>query len=288
MKVVVVGSGGRLGAALVRELASEHQVTGLKRKDLDLTDPTRMRNILVSLDFDLLLTPAALTKVDYCEDHVDEAMAVNAIAPGVMAEIAKDKGARMIHFSADYVFDGRDPAPRKESDPINPLGVYGLSKAEGESAVLAVSGDFVVARVSWVFGPDRPSFLDSIIARAAESDQVSAIADKYSSPTFSNDLAEIVSLLIDRPWSGGLLNMCNSGSCSWQEYAQAGIDAALACGLPLRAQQVDAISLEEMGFQAARPKYTSMAVDRLTEICGKCPRPWQEAVTDYVKRFVAT
>ena len=82
--------------------------------------------------------------------------------------------------------------------------------------------------------------------------------------------------------------MCNSGSCSWQEYAQVGFDAALACGLPLRAQQVDAISLEEMGFQAARPKYTSMAVDRLTEICGKCPRPWQEAVTDYVKRFVAT
>ena len=288
MKIVVVGSGGRLGGALARELGSEHEVIGLRRKELDLTDPATIRNMLGRLDFDLLLTPAALTKVDYCEDHVDEAMAVNAIAPGVMAEIAKSKGARMIHFGTDYVFDGKDPEPRKESDSINPLGVYGLSKAEGESAVLAVSEDFIVARVAWVFGPDRPSFLDSIIARAIEFEQVSAIADKYSSPTFSNDLAEIVSLLIKRPWAGGLLNMCNSGSCSWQEYAQLGIDVAAVCGLPLRTQRVDAISLEEMGFQAARPKYTSMSVDRLTEICGRRPRPWQEAVTDYVKHFVST
>ncbi|MCP4847687.1 MAG: dTDP-4-dehydrorhamnose reductase [Verrucomicrobiaceae bacterium] len=288
MKIVVVGSGGRLGAALARELGSDHQVVGFRRKDLDLTSPETIRKMLGDLDFDLLLTPAALTQVDYCEDHVEEAMAVNAMAPGVMAEVAKEKGARMIHFGTDYVFDGKDPEPRKETDPINPLGVYGLSKAEGERAVLAVSEDFVVARVSWVFGPDRPSFLDSIIAKAMEVDEVSAIADKYSSPTFSNDLAKLVSLLIDRPCSGGLLNMCNSGSCSWQEYAQVGIDAALACGVPLRAKQVDAISLEQMGFQAPRPKYTAMSVDRLTQICGQCPRPWQEAVNDYVRRFVAT
>ena len=288
MKVVVVGSGGRLGGALVRILGAGHEVVGVNRQDLDLSSREEIQNVVGALDFDLLLTPGALTKVDYCEDHVDEAMAVNAVAPGLMAEIAKDKGARMIHFGTDYVFDGKDPEPRKETDPINPLGVYGRSKAEGENAVLAVSGEFIVARVSWVFGPDRVSFLDSIIERAMELEEVSAIADKYSSPTFSNDLAEIVGLLMDRPWSGGLINMCNSGSCSWQEYAQVGIDAAAACGMPLRARRVDAISLEEMGFQASRPKYTSMSVERLTGICGQPPRPWQEAVTDYVKRFVAT
>jgi dTDP-4-dehydrorhamnose reductase len=288
LKVVVVGSGGRLGGALVRILGAKHEVVGLNRQDLDLTNVKQIQNMVGALDFDLLLTPGALTKVDYCEENVDEAMAVNAVAPGVMAEIAFSKGARMIHFGTDYVFDGSDPEPRKESDPINPLSVYGRSKAEGESAVLAVSGDFVVARVSWVFGPDRPSFLDSILDRAMEFDQVSAIADKYSSPTFSDDLAEIVELLINRPWSGGLLNMCNSGSCSWQEYAQVGIDAAAECGMPLRARKVDAISLEDMGFQAARPKYTSMSVERLAGICGQAPRPWQEAVRDYVKRFVST
>ena len=154
--------------------------------------------------------------------------------------------------------------------------------------MLAVSEEFVVARVSWVFGPDRPSFLDSIIERAMEFDQVSAIADKYSSPTFSNDLAQIVEVLMQSSWAVGLLNMCNSGSCSWQEYAQVGFNSSADCGLPLRASKVDPISLEDMGFQAARPKYTSMSVDRLTAICGKPPRPWQEAVSDYVKRFVAT
>ena len=288
MKVLVVGSGGRLGGALVRILSISHEVVGLNRQDLDLSNSEQIQKTLNAMDFDLLLTPGALTKVDYCEDHVDEAMAVNAIAPGVMAEIALSKGAKMIHFGTDYVFDGKDPEPRKESDIINPLSVYGSSKAEGERAVLAVSKEFIVARVSWVFGPDRPSFLDSIIERAMEFDHVSAIADKYSSPTFSNDLAQIVELLMQNSCSGGLLNMCNSGSCSWQEYAQVGIDAAADCGLPLRARNVDPISLQDMGFQAARPKYTSMSVDRLTAICGKPPRPWQEAVSDYVKRFVAT
>lgn len=272
----------------MRVLGTEHEVSGLSRRDLDLTDIAAVRNVLGAADFDILLTPAALTKVDYCEQNVKEAMAVNAIAPGVMAEVARDKGAQMIHFGTDYVFDGIDPNPRSEGDPINPLGVYGKSKAEGESAVLAVSEEFVVARVSWVFGPDRPSFLDSIIGRAMESEDVSAIGDKYSSPTFSEDLAEIVRVLFGRAWSGGLLNMCNSGSCSWQEYAQVGIDAAVACGMPLRARRVKAISLEEMGFEAPRPKYTSMSVERLTELCGYRPRPWQDAVIDYVKRFVAT
>ena len=272
----------------MRVLGAEHEVSGLNRKELDLLDPGAITTVLGALDFDVLLTPAALTKVDYCEENVKEAMAVNATAPGVMAEIAKSKGARMIHFGTDYVFDGEDPEPRKESDPINPLGVYGKSKAEGESAVLAVSDEFMVARVSWVFGPDRPSFLDSIIARAMEFEEVSAIADKYSSPTFSNDLAEITSVLLARSWPGGVVNMCNSGSCSWQEYAQVGIDAALACGMPLRAREVKPISLEEMGFAAPRPKYTSMSVECLRQLCGFRPRPWQDAVTDYVKRFVAT
>jgi len=285
MKILVVGSGGRLGGALVRLLSTQHEVSGLRRADLDLADAGAVELTLRAAEFDVLLTPAALTNVDYCEAHPDEAMAVNARAPGLMAQVAAEKGARMIHFSTDYVFDGRDPAPRGEADAVNPLGAYGRSKAAGEAAVLAVSGAFLVARVSWIFGPDRPSFLDSIIRRAMAEDEVSAIADKFSTPSYSHDLAAMVEVLLAGEPAGGLLHLCNAGECSWQRYGQVGLDAAAAAGIPLRARQVGAMSLADMDFAAPRPQHTAMSVARYREFAGALPRPWEEAVDAYVREF---
>ncbi len=288
MKILVVGSGGRLGGALVRLLAGRHEVAGMARPDLDLADGEAVVRALRAADFDVLMSPAALTSVDYCERHLEEAMAVNAVAPRLMAEVAAAKGARMIHFSTDYVFDGRDPAPRVEGDPVDPLGAYGRSKAAGEEAVLEVSGEYLVARVSWVFGPDRPSFLDSIIGRALENDSVSAVADKFSTPSYSHDLVGMVEALLGRPEVAGLINLCNAGSCSWQRYGQVGLDAAASAGLPLRARTVEPMALADMGFETPRPQHTAMSVERFTDIAGWTPRPWETAVEEYVSRFVAS
>jgi dTDP-4-dehydrorhamnose reductase len=285
MKILVVGSGGRLGGALVRLLGVGRDVVGLDHAALDLADRGAIEAALSAAEFDVLLTPAALTSVDYCEANPDEALLVNAEAPRLMAQIAASKGARMIHFSTDYVFDGREDSLRTENEPVSPLGAYGRSKAAGEAAVLAVSDEFLVARVSWIFGPDRPSFLDSIIRRAMSEDAVAAIADKYSTPTYSHDLAEMVGRLLEKPEISGLLHLCNSGACSWQRYGQAGLDAAHSAGIPLRAREVGAMTLAEMEFGAPRPQHTSMSVARYTELMGGEPRGWEEAVGDYVSQF---
>ena len=170
MKLVVVGAGGRLGAALCRAYAAEHDVTGFSHRELDLGSRDAITTKIGPLEFDVLLNAAGLTNVDYCETHEEEAIQINAHAVRQMAEICAENGARMIHFSTDYVFDGEKKTPYLESDEAKPVSIYGKSKLMGEWELLDVSPDNLAVRVSWVFGPDRPSFIDAILKRAMESD----------------------------------------------------------------------------------------------------------------------
>src|SRR5205823_1169437 len=162
MKIVITGSGGRLGAALTREYREKFDVIAFNHAQLDLAKPDQVREKLSPLEFDLLINCAAMTNVDLCEEQPDQALRVNAEAPGLLAEICRDKKAKLIHFSTDYVFDGEKREPYHESDPANPLSVYGESKRAGEENVIAVSEQSLVVRVSWVFGPHRPSFVDGV------------------------------------------------------------------------------------------------------------------------------
>ena len=185
LKIVVLGAGGRLGAALAREYASQYDVTGFTHAELDLARPEVLRSTLEPLAFDVLINAAALTNVDYCEDHRDEAMRLNAQAPELLAEICRERNRRFIHVSTDYVFDGKKREPYTEEDPAHAISVYGESKREGELRVLEANGRALVIRVSWVFGPDRPSFVDAILKKARTEDQVVAVADKFSTPTYT-------------------------------------------------------------------------------------------------------
>ncbi len=284
MKIVVVGSGGRLGAALARRYAAlDHEVLGLNHADLDLADGEEIRRRLGGEEFEVLLNPAALTNVDYCEDHEAEAFAVNAQAPGLLAEICREKAARMIHISTDYVFDGRDEGPRRESDPPNPLGVYGRSKLAGEEAVLGVSGEILVVRTSWVFGPDRPSFIDYILESALEKERVEAIEDKWSTPTYAPEFAELLRPLLGAGSAGGILHLSNRGRCSWREYGQVALDCAAGLGFPLKAREVEGIAMEDLErFVAVRPRHTAMSTERYTKLTGTRPRGWEEAVAAFV------
>src|SRR3954454_24476960 len=177
-RVVIVGAGGRLGAALVREYAGTFGVVGLNHAQLDLGKPEQLRVALAALEFDALINTAAQTNVDRCETERDEAFALNAEAPRVFAEICAAKQARFVHISTDYVFDGEKRTPYTEEDEARPISVYGESKREGERRVLAANDGSLIVRVSCVFGPDRPSFIDWAIGRAREPDDVKAIADK--------------------------------------------------------------------------------------------------------------
>jgi dTDP-4-dehydrorhamnose reductase len=287
VRILVIGAGGRLGGAIMDHFAARgHEMIGWARADANLADAETLRLLLEQEPYDLLINPAAMTSVDECESAEGLAFAVNATAPEVMAEVSLKKGARFFHVSTDYVFDGVAEGLRLESDPTNPLGIYGRSKAEGEERVIAVSPQFLVIRTSWVFGPHRPSFLDSILRRALEHDAVEAIEDKYSSPCYSLDFAQLLEPLVDADLGHGLLHLCNTGSCSWREYGQWAIDVAVELGMPIRAREVRGISLDQMEmFAAPRPVHTSLSTQRYSELTGIMPRHWQEAVRAYMQRW---
>src|SRR6267154_3895145 len=191
-RVVVVGAGGRLGAALVREYAGTFDVVGFNHAQLDLGQPAQMRAALGALEFDALINAAAQTNVDRCETHQEEAFALNAEAPRVLAEICAGKKARFIHISTDYVFDGEKREPYTEEDEAKPISIYGESKRAGERRALDANENALIVRVSWVFGPDRPSFIDWALGQAREHEKVSAIADKWATPTYTLDLAQML------------------------------------------------------------------------------------------------
>jgi dTDP-4-dehydrorhamnose reductase len=282
--IIVVGAGGRLGAALAREYASLYEVIGFTHTQLDLGQPEALRSTLASLPFDVLINAAALTNVDYCENHRDEAMRLNAEAPRVLAEICEEKYVRFIHVSTDYVFDGEKRKPYTEEDPAHAISVYGASKREGELQVLEANARALVIRVSWVFGPDRPSFVDAILKKARGEEQVAAVADKFSTPTYTPDIAALLRPLLAATATSGILHLANRGECSWQEYAQWALDCCHEFGVPMMARTVGAVSLGEMtNFIAHRPVYTVLGTEKYERLTGDSPREWRTAVADYIR-----
>ncbi|MEY2546247.1 MAG: dTDP-4-dehydrorhamnose reductase [Verrucomicrobiota bacterium] len=282
MKLVILGSNGRLGAALMRELKSQFELRGFNHVELDLANVGEIRAKIDILDFDVLINCAAMTNVDLCESEGDRAFRINAEAPRVLAEICARKNVKLIHLSTDYVFDGEKRKPYREDDAANPISVYGESKRAGEEAVLSVQDRHLVVRVSWVFGPDRPSFIDAIVKRAQENEQVEAIGDKFSTPTYTHDIAEMLPTVFS---AEGILHLTNVGECSWQEYAQHALDCCHEFGVLLKAKTVAPLKLAEMkNFVARRPVYTVLATAKYTTLTGRTPRSWRDAVADYIKR----
>jgi dTDP-4-dehydrorhamnose reductase len=286
MKIVIIGAGGRVGAALVREFGAKYDLSGFNHAQLNLSKLGDLRATLGAINFDVMINAAAFTNVDLCETQRGQAFLINAEAPGVLANLCGEKGAKLIHFSTDYVFDGEKRAPYTEKDEANPISVYGESKLAGEKNVLAADERHLVVRVSWVFGPDRPSFVDAMIKRARENEKIDAIADKFSTPTYTHDIARMLSLFFDRAVAGGILHFANAGKCSWQEYAQWTLDCCQRIGVSLKATTVDACKLMDMkSWVARRPVYSVLSTAKCTELAGTPPRAWREAVADYITHF---
>jgi dTDP-4-dehydrorhamnose reductase len=284
-KIVIVGSGGRLGAALVREWrAAGDEVIGFNRALLDIGNTAQVRETLGDLEFDALVNCAAQTNVDRCEKEPEEAFRLNSKAVATIADVCTRKKARCVHISTDYVFDGEKREPYTEEDEARPISVYGESKLGGERCLHAVSDKHLAVRVSWVFGPDRPSFVDQILQRALEHETVEAIGDKVAVPTYTLDTSRLLRPLLDDAPFDGVLHLCNAGSCTWQEYGQHAIDCAVAAGVPLKGHTVGALKMADLkAFIARRPVYTAMSTARLQQVTGLTPRPWQEAVEEYIR-----
>lgn len=284
--IAIIGGRGRLGAALARLWKDRFPVHVLTRNDLELSHLPSLREFLSTADFDVLVNCAAETRSEECEAHPMLAKTINTEAPKVMAEELSKKSKRLIHISTDYVFDGKKPPGEyyTEEDDAHPISVYGQTKRDGEIAVQEAGTQHVIMRVSWLFGPDKASFVDTMIDRAMESDKIEAVGDKTSCPTYVDDAARWIEPFLSG-LKGGLYHTCNLGACSWRDYAEHAIRAAADLGVPVKTRDVDFIRMSDIpGFAAIRPPHTPMSVDKLASEIGFMPRPWQDAVTAYVQQ----
>lgn len=285
-EILVIGSGGRLGGAVVKVLAARGiEVSGLDRRALDLGEPGSIRAVLDGLEFRRVLICGAMTAVDACEDDPDLAYRINSEAPGAIARACADRGVPVTFISTDFVFDGRKDGPYDEEDEPNPLGVYGASKLAGERNVLAASGENLVVRVSWLYGAQRPAFPEWILAQAREKEELALPADKTGSPTSCEDLAELLPALLGfdgRESASGIVHLCNRGSCTWQEWGQACLDLARENGESLRCETIGANQLADIAaFKARRPANSVLDPSRFSALSGRIPRPWIEALRDH-------
>lgn len=286
MRVAVTGTGGRVGAALVRHFSENHEVIALPRTACDLACQDSLAAALERLECDVFLNPAAITSLETCEDPPELAMRVNAEAPGEIAAWAAARGVPVFHFSTDYVFSGELPGLRGEEEIPRPLSVYGRSKLAGEHAVLALPGNCVI-RVAWVFGPEKASFIDQIFRAAIAGEALSAVADKLSLPVFTRDLAEWTACLVEGKTTG-IIHACHSGNpASWHDLAMAALAEGVAAGRLAGMPSIRKQSLREIGaFRAPRPRHTAMDTARLTQILGRAPRAWNVALAEYVREFL--
>jgi len=285
-RVVVIGSGGRLGSALASFLSREHSVVALSRRELDLGSASSIRSALGGLEYDRLFLTGAVTGVDHCENHADEAHQVNAEAPRIIAEISAEKGAHVTYISTDMVFDGAKAGPYLETDSPNPISVYGASKLEGEQGVKAASADNLVARVSWVFGPGRPAFPEWIIGQSCAKEDLTLPGDKTACPTYTLDLIGwLDALVFARPEgpASGIFHLCNSEPCSWRDWGQFCIDAARDAGLPVIAREITPVAVHSVpAFVAKRPHNSAMDTEKFQNLTGIHPRGWHAAIRDHV------
>ena len=287
MKVLILGSNGRLGSALARRWATlpDIDVVPLTRAQVDLDDPVKAEAGLASQEFgvgDVVVNCAAATDVDGCERDPEMALRINAEAPGRLARLCAVRGARLVHIGTDYVFDGVLDRPYTEEDEAVPLSHYGATKLEGDRAVLAASPLHAVVRVSWVFGPDKPSFVDAIVRRALTVPEAAAVHDKTSSPSYTEDMALWLEAFLNPSLVGGIYHLCNSGTCSWRDYGEYALACAKKSGIPVLTTTVAPLKLSDMkAFIAARPPQTSLDTGKFTRATGIVPRHWKEAVEEY-------
>jgi dTDP-4-dehydrorhamnose reductase len=283
MRIAITGTTGRVGAALVKHLGSCHEVIPLPRAVCDLADSDSLKAALADLDCDVFINPAAITSLEACEDDPRLAMRVNSAAPGKIALWAAERGVRVIHFSTDYVFDGECTIPLTEGMAPQPVNAYGRSKLAGEQAVLTHPRNLVI-RVSWVFGPEKHSFVDQVFDKALAGQPLAAIADKLSLPVLTTDLARWTERLLETD-ANGILHACNPGDAvSWHGMAKHVVREMTGCGVLRSCPDIAELTLAEMiSFRARRPRFTAMDTRRLSGILGEPLRTWPEVLAEHVR-----
>jgi dTDP-4-dehydrorhamnose reductase len=281
MRILLTGCAGQLGRELKRSLACLGEVIACDRQEFDLADPDALRDAVRDAAPAVIVNAAAHTAVDKAESEPELAMAINAIAPGVLAEEAKRLGALLIHYSTDYVFDGTKPAPYTEDDSPAPLSVYGRSKREGELAIAAADGRHLIFRTSWVYGLHGANFMKTMLRLGKEHDELRVVGDQIGAPTWSRHLADVTALVLARKdIPNGLYHLAAAGETSWHGYAEAIFYEAQRVGLMDKSPVVHRITSADYPLPAARPANSRLDCSRFRRDFDLTLPDWRTGLID--------
>ncbi len=277
MKILLIGRHGQVAQALQRSLAPLGDLGVLGSEQLDLQDVAAIRREVRAQRPTLIINAAAHTAVDLAQSESDQAFAINATAPGVLAEEAAALGAPLIHYSTDYVFDGSKPLPYQESDAPKPLGVYGQSKLAGERAIQALGGQHLILRTSWVYSTQGRNFLLTMQKLLAERDELKVVNDQIGAPTWAASIAEATAALVRRwqagtPGAWGLYHFSAGGETSWFGFAEA-IAEHLATQNRLRARL---LPIPSSDYPTPAPRPLNSRLD-----CSLLQREWGVTLPDW-------
>ena len=289
MKILVVGSGGQLGQCLHKALSKrKHQITFCYRKDLDVLDFSATKKKLLKISPDVVINVAAYTQVAQAERNSRLVDRVNHLAVANIAEVCKSIDACLIHLSSDYVFDGQALSPYSENDTPNPLSVYGISKLDGERAILASGCRHITIRSSWLFSEYGENFMKTMLQKAKTQQILRVVSDQMGCPTYAPDLAKAVVLCLQNLSEGrtsvGLYHYCGNEASTWYDFAVLIFKYASDYNLT----ELDNISLLqtlEESREVIRPKYSAMNCTKFVNCFGGAPSDWKAGIRKTLERL---
>jgi len=291
MKILLFGKDGQVGWELQRALACLGELHALGRPDADLGDEHRLRACVRAIEPDVIVNAAAWTAVDRAESEEEAAYAINARAPALLAEEAARMKSWLVHYSTDYVFDGRKDGAYTEDDLTNPLSAYGRSKAAGEEAIRASGARHLILRTGWVYGRGA-NFARTMLRLAREREHLQVVADQFGAPTAADLLADATALALhrlDRDALSGTYHVVAGGRTSWHAYARHVVEEALAHGAPLRAtlETILPIASADWPTPAARPANGTLDSSKFCAAFGLALPDWRHHLNRYVATLVA-
>lgn len=285
---LVTGANGQVGFELRRSLAPLGRVIAVDRNACNLSNSDDIRRVVRECRPDVIVNPAAYTAVDKAETDANTAYAVNATAPGVLAEEAARLGSLLVHYSTDYVFDGGGERPYVETDPVNPQSVYGKSKLAGEHAIADVGASALVLRTCWVAGAHGGNFTKTMLRLGAERDQLRVIADQFGAPTTAALIADATAHVIARNWlagdrtafPAGLYHLAAAGETTWHGYATEVLAYAAAHGAAVKVNPaaIEAIPATAYPLPAPRPANSRLDTSKFRTTFGIHLPEWREGI----------
>lgn len=290
--ILILGKNGQVGDALQKVFDSETQCHAFDSKECDLTNEKKLRKLIQDIKPQIIINAAAYTAVDHAEGDEVGAHKVNARGPQIIGEEATTVGASVIHFSSDYVFDGKKKSPYKETDKTNPLSVYGASKLQGEKLLMKACPRSLILRTSWVVGKHGHNFLKTILTLAHERDTLRVVSDQVGVPTSADLLADVTKMLVTQLCHGdrksfpfGIYHVAPSGQTNWFEYAKLVVGEAIKLGdtFKVTPDMMHAIQTKDYPTPAKRPLNSSLDTSRFEKEFSMTLPPWEEGVFAIMK-----